>query len=227
MEANFGPMFKFTEPGTQLFVTGAPLSGKSTISPTLAASIEGCSMQNMDIFRLLAQTFDSIKPEQEREPTLNYGSCDGYLAIGNGQYTADNLRVGFRRYSKAVFGLAEIVIPSLEAQGAQSVLFEGVQAAPSLVKPYLANKSKLIIVTADEDQFAQNRLQMFGRDPVMEDRYSTEKLSTIQDEIVEQSYELAEDSVLRVDNTKNWKEDTLPAVVSFLQQTGVIKSSVS
>lgn len=221
----FGPNYQFTDPGTLLFITGVPLSGKSTISPHLAASIEGCSMQNMDIFRLLAQTIDALKPEDEREPALQFGSCDGYLAVGDGSYSPANLLTGFGRYSRAVFGLAEIVIPSLEAQGAQSVLFEGVQLQPSLIEPHLKGNSKLVIVTSSDVKLKENRDNLFGGDPVMNDRYSTEKLLVLQDELVRQGQELPADSVLCVENTGNWK-DTLPTILDFLQRTNALRRLV-
>ena len=222
---SLAPGYQFTEPGTLLFVTGVPLSGKSTISPQLAASVEGCSMQNMDVFRLLAQTIDGMKSEDEREPALQFGSCDGYLAVGDGSYSPENLLEGFGRYSRAVFALADIVIPSLEAQGAQSVLFEGVQLQPSLVAPHLKGNSKLIVVTSSDVQLKANRDRLFGGDPVMDDRYSNDKLLTLQDELLRQADELPADSVLRVDNTGEWP-DTLPVILDFLQRTNTIKRLV-
>lgn len=220
------PGFEFTEPGTLLFVTGVPLSGKSTISPQLTASIQGCSMQNLDIFRLLAQTVDEMRPPEDREAALQFGSCDGYLAVGDGSYSPDSLIEGFGRYSRAVFALADIVIPSLEAQGAQSVLFEGAQLMPSLVAPHLKGNSKLIVVTSDEVQLKKNRNKLFGGDPVMEDRYSDERLLLLQDEILRQADALPENSVLRVNNVGQWQE-ALPAILDFLQSTGAIRSLVS
>ena len=217
-----GPEYRFTEPGTLLFVTGVPLAGKSTIAPALAASIRGCALQNMDILRILAQEFDGMKPEAEREPTLNYGSCDSYAAIGDGSYSPESLVEGYRRYSRAVFRIAELVIPKMEAQGAQAAVFEGVQLLPSIVAPHLKAKNKLIVVTSDTSQLAANRQSVFGNDPLMSERYSAEHLMILQGEILDQAQQLPEETVFRAENTGDYA-GTLTDIVSFLHETNVIE----
>jgi len=52
---------EFVSPKTVLFICGVPLSGKTTITPLVASSIEGRSTQSMDIFRLLAQHWQKNK----------------------------------------------------------------------------------------------------------------------------------------------------------------------
>lgn len=213
--------YQFAEPGTLLFVTGVPLSGKSTLSAPLAAAIEGCSLQNMDILRVLAQKMDSYKPKADREPALQYGSCDSYIAVGDGSYSKASLLEGYRRYSRAVFNLAEAVIPKLEAQGAQSVLFEGVQIQPDLTAPHLAGNNRLIIITANEARLAANRKILFGDDPLMNSRYSIKRLLLLQNEILRQSRALPADVVLHIDNSGD-RRDAVQAVMAQLQEQHVI-----
>lgn len=62
------PKYSFVNPNTLLFLTGVPLSGKSSIAPLVASAIEDCTVQNMDIIRILAQERELQKPENKRNP---------------------------------------------------------------------------------------------------------------------------------------------------------------
>lgn len=109
------PEYEFTSQKVLIFLTGVPLSGKTTITPLIASSIKGCATQSMDIFRLMAQELEKAKPEDQRNPFVHYGSCDSYKIIGNGKYSPQNLIDGYMAYSSAVSSLLEMVIPKLEA----------------------------------------------------------------------------------------------------------------
>lgn len=208
-----GPEYKFTRQGTLIFLTGVPLSGKSTIAPLIASSIEGCTLQPMDIIRLVAQEIESHKPERERSPFVNYGSCDSYVAIEDGSYSPQSLLLGFNAYSEIVSSPLRNIIPKLEVQGAQNVLFEGVQLTPSIVMSYLNSNSKLIIVTSNAQKLESNRRKMFGDNTELIERYSTDRLLLLQEEILKQSREIPEEKVAYFDNTGDYRN----AVVNILQ----------
>ena len=137
VERRVVPEFRFNSPDTSIFLTGVPLSGKSTIAPIISSSIEGCLTQSMDIIRLIAQRMDEAKPVAKRNPFVRFGSCDSYLFVGDGSYSEQSLVEGYNSYSSAVFSVLGDIVPKMEVQGVQNVLFEGVQLAPSLVAPYL------------------------------------------------------------------------------------------
>lgn len=216
------PEYRLSGPNTLIFVTGAPLSGKSTIVPLIASSIEGCTLQPMDIIRLLAQEIENAKPNEKRNPFVSYGSCDSYTLVGDGSYSPEALIEGFNRYSKAVSSLLTNIIPKLEAQGVRDLLFEGVQLTPSIVAPYLNGSNRLIVVTSDESMFASNRNKVFGDNQELIERYSTERLLLLQQEILRQARELPKDKVFYVENTGEYTDAAID-VVSFLLETGVIK----
>ena len=216
------PEFTFTNPNTLLFLTGAPLSGKSTIAPIIASSIEGCAQQSMDIIRLMAQETEAYKPENERNPFVQYGSCDSYVFVGDGSYSPENLVGGFNAYSEAVTSLLTRIIPKLETQGVRNVLFEGVQLTPRILAPYLVDSNRLIIVTSSEEQLLKNRDKLFGEDHKLLDRYSIDRLLLLQDEILRQSKDVPSDKILCVDNTQDY-DTTVSSIISLLLSGGVIQ----
>lgn len=217
------PEYEFTSQKVLLFLTGVPLSGKSTIAPLVAASIKGCTIQSMDIFRLMAQELEEAKPESLRNPYVHYGSCDSYKLVKNGEYNPENLIEGFMAYSKAVSSLLDLVIPKLEAQGVQDILFEGVQLAPDIVEPFLKGKdARLIILQTNKPKITSNRREIFGENQEMEERYSTDRLLVLQDEILKQSKNIASDKVVVVDNTGEYTKTT-SRVLQFLSNTGLIR----
>lgn len=217
------PEYEFTSQKVLLFLTGVSLSGKSTIAPLVSASIKGCAVQSMDIFRLMAQELENAKPDELRNPFVHYGSCDSYKLIKDGKYSPENLIEGFMAYSKVVSSLLDLVIPKLEAQGVQDLLFEGVQLAPDIVVPYLKGKdARLIILQTNETKLASNRREIFGENPEMEERYSTDKLLILQNEILRQAKKIAPDKVIVVDNTGDYR-DTASQVLGFLSGTGLIR----
>lgn len=213
--------FVFRKSETSIFLTGVPLSGKSTIAPRVAAQIEGCETQSMDIFRLFANAFEDLKPDAEQNRFVRYGSCDSYLHIGDGKYTPDRLVEGFRRYALGVSSLLKIIYPSLEAQGARNLLFEGVQLTPEAVKDYLFGDNKLIIVRADIQRLRDNREKLYGRNQQMEERYSDESLLLIQDEILRQSRLLDPNTYFIVENTADYAK-AVDEITQFLTKTEVI-----
>ncbi|MBI2195481.1 MAG: hypothetical protein HYU48_00335 [Candidatus Levybacteria bacterium] len=217
-----GPEYSFTKQGTLVFITGAPLSGKSTISPLVAATIKSCALQNMDIIRLIAQEIDRNKPKSQRNPFVTYGSCDSYVFIGDGSYSPEHLIEGFNGYSEAVSSVLTGIIPKLELQGERNVLFEGVQLIPSFVSPYLTNNNKLIVIRSDASQINLNRHGMFAGNQELIDRYSTERILLLQEEILRQSRTIPQDKVFYVDNTGDYT-DTVIKIIQFLLNSQVIK----
>lgn len=214
--------FKFSRPNSRIFFTGVALSGKSTISPKVAARIDGCTLQNMDILRLTAQIVESQKPEGSRNPFVFLGSCDAYTAVGNGTFTPESLVSGFNNYAEAVSSQLEWILPSLEAQGARDVAFEGVQLTPNIVKRHQNDTTRLIIVTSTEQQLRENAVKMFGDETDLLERYSPEKLLLLQNEILKQADQFPKDKLLIIDNT-----DTVSKAVSsatgFLFESGLIE----
>jgi 2-phosphoglycerate kinase len=217
------PKYKLISSNTLVFISGAPLSGKSTIAPLVVSSIKGCTLQPMDIIRLLAQEVENQKPENERSPFVNYGSCDSYVALRDGSYSPESLIEGFNAYSEAVSSLLTKIIPKLEAQGVRDLLFEGVQLTPKIIRPYLHGNNKLIVITSNESQLASNRGKIFGKNQELLDRYSTDKLMLIQKEILRQANEISKHKVLRVENVGEYT-DCVVEIIQFLLDEKVITS---
>lgn len=215
------PEYSFTNPNTILFLTGVPLSGKSSITPLVASTIEDCTMQNMDIIRLLAQEREMQKPENERNPFVRYGSCDSYLFVGDGSYSPTSLLTGFNSYAQAVSSLLTDIVPKLEAQGAQKVLFEGVQLTPQIVAPFLGGDNKLIIITSNEAKLSSNREKRFGRDTELLERYSLDRLLLLQEEIIRQGKVVSPGKIFFVENTTDYV-DTVVNIIRLLIAEGVI-----
>jgi len=156
----------------------------------------------MDIIRLFAQQMEAFKPVSERNPFVQYGSCDSYALVGDGSYSPESLVEGFNAYSEAVSSLLAGIIPRLETQGVRNMLFEGVQLTPSLVAPYLVGDNRLIIITSSEPQLRSNIDKLFGENQELKERYSIERLLLLQAEILRQSREISPDRLLQVDNTE-------------------------
>ena len=213
---------KFSHPNSRIFFTGVPLSGKSSISPQVAARIEGCTLQNMDILRLTAQIAESQKPEGKRNPFVFLGSCDAYSAVGDGAFTPDSLVRGFNNYAEAVSSQLNWILPSLEAQGARDVAFEGVQLTPNIIKRHLNDSTRLIIVTSTENQLRENAVKMFGNEADLLERYSPEKLLLLQDEILKQAAEFPKDKLLIVNNTDTISKAASSAM-GFLFESGLVE----
>lgn len=216
-EANF----RFSKPNTLLFITGVPLSGKSTIAPLITPMIEGCALQNMDIIRLVAGQMEDLKAESERNPFLNLGSCDAFTIVGDGTFTPEHLVTGFNAYSKAVCSVLENILPKLEAQGAKDVIFEGVQLTPSLVAPLLKGNSKLIIITSNEERLRANANKLFADEAWLLERYSPDKLLLLQDEILRQAKGIPDDKLLIVDNSGTYL-DSAAKILQFLANSETI-----
>ncbi len=218
----FESPFTLTQQNTLLFLTGAPLSGKSTIAPYISSAIESCSLQPMDIMRLVSQMIQQEKPAHERNPFVYLGSCECYELIGDGTYTKESLIEGYNKYSEAIFGPAAWMFPKFETQGEHNVLFEGVQITPRLVRDYLNHKNKLIIITSNEKQLRENTIRLYGEEPNLLDRYSTDKLLAIQEELIKQTSVLKKDDFLIVENTGDYKKP-VKEIFEFLLSNNVVK----
>lgn len=193
--------YKFARHNSRIFITGSPLSGKSTLSPLIVSSIADCTWQNMDIIRLTAQLVEEQKPESLRSPFADYGSCDAYKAIGDGSYSPETLLQGFKKYAEIVGTSLSFILPKLEAQGARDVLFDGVQLMPDIVKKHMNENTKLIVVTSTKERFESNTKKMFGNEKWLLDRYSPDKLLLLQDELLRQAKDFPKDKLLVVDNS--------------------------
>ena len=214
--------YEFTNPDTLIFVTGVPLSGKSTIAPLVSSSIKGCVLQSMDIMRLLMQEVENSKSEKKRNKFVEYGSCDSYKLINDGLYSVKNLIKGFNRYSEAVCYFLPSIISKLEKQGVKNLLFEGVQLTPSIVMPYLKNNSKLIILTLNESRMIQNRNILFSDDQECIERYSIERLLALQKEIINQSKKISKNSLFVIENRGDYI-DIASEIMQLLLNSNTIK----
>lgn len=215
-------MRRFKEPETLLFLNGAPLSGKSTIASFLGSRILDCTVQSMDMIRLISCSRNRTLPPALREPTLEYGSCDSYRAIGDGSYSRDALLGGYRQYSRATCHLLNDIIPGFEAQGTGSVVFEGVQLLPEIIGEYLVSnvKNNFIMVKSTEKKLDANRVMKYGAQPsLLTERYSTDKLLLIQSEIIAQAQLLPSEQVLTVQNTGTYVE-AVDQIIVFLRNNG-------
>jgi len=212
------PKYKFCHPGSLLFVTGAPLSGKSTISSIIASSIEGCATQSMDIIRLLAQEVEGLKKLEQRSPFVNYGSCDSYLLIDNGSYSPSKLIKGYNLYSQVICRLLFRILPKLEKQGVNELLVEGVQLMPKLVEKIMKGNDTLVIIAADKDRFHENRKSIFGKDKKLNARYSTNKLLLIQQEILKQAKSVQNKKIIVIRNNDNCSNVASVVIKSLLKK---------
>lgn len=66
-----------------------------------------------------------------------------------------------------------------------------------------------------------NRREIFGDDKEMTERYSTEKLLVLQDELLRQSKEIPSGKVVTINNVGEYT-DTASEVIRFLSKTGLI-----
>lgn len=217
--------YRFTKPGTSIFINGAPLTGKTTIAPLLAANLAGSTIQNGDIIRLAAQAIDQQLPESIRNPFLQLGSCDAYLAVGDGLYSPETLIEGYRAYSEATCRLLGHIVSRAEVQGANDIIFEGVQLMPDTVKPYLEGTNRLIVLTSNREMLGAKRDRRYGSGPSMlHDRYSDDRILLIQEEILRQANGLDSDIVLRLRDTGRYVE-AVAKIIDFLHRTGTIEES--
>lgn len=214
--------YRFAACNSRVYITGVPLSGKSSVAPLIAGRIGDCTLQNMDILRLMAQCVEHQKPEVCRNPFVEYGSCDSYRAVGDGSYSDAALIEGYRQYSEAVAGAALAwILPKLETQGARDVIIEGVQLMPEIVKRHINDNTRLIVLTSSEDRLGANARKIFGAERWLMERYSPDKLLLLQDEILQQSERFPSDKIFVVDNTSSI-ENTACQVLEFLLSSGEI-----
>lgn len=214
--------YKFAKNNSRIFITGVPLSGKSTISPLVARNISDCTWQNMDILRLTAQMVEEQKPVELRSLFVNYGSCDSYKAIGDGTFSPESLIEGFKLYSEIVSDSLSFILPKLEAQGAKDVLFDGVQTTPDIVKRHMNDSTILIVLTSSESRLRKNATKMFGDEQWLLDRYSPDKLILLQKEILRQAKDFPKDKLLIVDNSGKIS-GSAHKIMDFLLFSGMIK----
>lgn len=219
------PEFQLTKQNTIIFITGAPLSGKSTITPLVYSGIQGITYQSMDILRLVAQEIENSKNTAKKNPYVFSGSCESYKLIGNGEYSVERLIQGFNKYSKAVSSiLFKRIIPNLDIQGDSNLLVEGVQLTPDIVAPFLKGNNKLIVFKSDAKTLSSNRKKLYGDGKLFLDRYSNEKLLAIQDEILSQAQKLPQEKVAII-NTTSEAQDDASKIINWLRETKTIQSA--
>ena len=56
-------MKNITNKNSIIFISGSPLSGKTTIAVKLGSNIEGISILSMDIVRIFSQMLEDQKPD--------------------------------------------------------------------------------------------------------------------------------------------------------------------
>lgn len=213
--------YKFTQNNSRIFMTGVPLSGKSTISPLITSNITDCTWQCMDIIRLTSQMIEEQKPKNKRNTLVNYGSCDAYKAIGDGSYSPQSLIQGFKKYAEIVSVSLDYILPRLEAQGAKDVLFEGVQLTPDIVIRHTNENTRLIVITSTAERLFANAKKLFGNEQWLLDRYSPDKLLLLQKELLRQAQDFPKDKLLVVDNSGRILDSTRE-IMEYLLFSGVI-----
>jgi 2-phosphoglycerate kinase len=187
--------YVFSKPHNVIFITGAALSGKTTLAPMITKNIDNCVVQHMDIVRLLSQDVERRKPKKEQTEFVFYGSADSYELVGDGSYSKENLIKGFRIYSQKVSEMLFNIFPKLNPEDVENIIFEGVQLMPELVAPFLDKPGyKLIVLTTTEKQFEINREKTFKDHPAG-NLYTNEILMTIQGEIVRQAKKITSPQV--------------------------------
>ena len=212
----------FTKPGTSIFLTGAPLSGKSTLSQIIVSSIRDCAIQNMDIIRLINIKLEELKSPQKRNRFCKYGSCDSYIYVGDGSYSDESLIKGFQKNSKSICSVLKYIMPNLEKQGVMNVIFEGVQLNPGIIKKYLINNNKLIIISTDERQFRQNGQKLYRQEPDLRKKYNPGRLILVQKNIIKQSKDITKSKVIYINNLKSYQR-AAGQILKTLEKLKVIK----
>lgn len=213
--------YKFAHPHNVLFITGAPLSGKSTIAPLINSRLNNCVIQHMDVIRLLSQEVELQKPEEERNNYVFYGSTDAYKLVGDGIYSPEKLVKGYRLYSIGIASLLFSVFNKLNPEDIDNMTVEGVQLMPELVAPYLKRDGySLVVLTADEDQFNYNRDKDFT-DPEVKKKYSNDKVILVQNEILRQIKGLSDNKVIVTQN-KGRPVDVVRKILKKLVRTSFI-----
>lgn len=214
--------YVFTKPKTCIFLTGAPLSGKSILSQIILSYIQDCGIQSMDIIRLLNIKFEELKITKKRNIFYKYGSCDSYVSVGSGVYSDESLIKGFQENSKSICSVLEYIMPNLEKQGVMNVIFEGVQLNPKIIKKYLLNNNKLIIISTNKRQFQKNGQKLYGQEFDLRKRYDPRRLILIQKNIIEQSKDLEKDKVIYINNTRSCTNVAIQ-ILEELEKLEVIK----
>jgi len=215
-------MHRLINEKSNIFIVGAPFSGKSTISSILLSQIEGVTNLPMDIVRIFAQILEKKKPKASRNKFVELGSCDCYELINDGKPTDKNIIDSYKIYSKSVFEPLKQIMPKLEAQGCEHLIIDGVQLMPELIAPYLGKYAKLIIITSCAEKFISNKQKVIGTDKALQKRYSNDTLNLIQTEILKQARELDKNNYTIVENTGN-VEDCTDIIIDYLKKIGFIQ----
>ena len=192
--------YRFIEPGSVVFLTGTPLSGKSTIAPIVSMQIENCAMQHMDVIRLLSQQIELIKPEGQRNNLVMFGSTDAYTQIGDGTYSDAALIEGYKQYSKAVTKHFFAVLNQLNPEDISNMFIEGVQLLPEIVAPYLQSHPGLLIILTSNNNTLQTRVEERYIDPTVQSKYRPKMLQLIQDTLLDQSKIISQKNLLVIKN---------------------------
>lgn len=123
---------------------------------------------------------------------------------------------------QAVSSLLTGIIPKLEVQGAQRVLFEGVQLTPQIVSPFLTGDNRLIVITSSAARLSSNREKRFGKEAELLERYSLDRLLLLQDEIIRQGKTISPGKLFFVDNINDYT-DTATSIIRLLIATSVMR----
>ncbi|OGE31902.1 hypothetical protein A2631_02130 [Candidatus Daviesbacteria bacterium RIFCSPHIGHO2_01_FULL_44_29] len=195
--------YKFTNKGSVLFIAGAPLSGKSTITSLLAQQIEDSCIQHMDIIRLISQQIESLKPRSARNELVYLGSTDAYKKIGTGEYSKENLIAGYRLYSDGVVQHFLPILDKLNDQDVSTLIIEGVQILPSLIEKYTNLQNfYYVLITASPDGYKIHLDKLF-KSLYLKNKYSVSKLIAIQEYLIKEVELLPESKKTIIKNEKD------------------------
>lgn len=213
--------YKLNQRSSKLFIVGPPLIGKTTLASHLTSIIIDMPVVSMDIVRIFAQLIENEKLAKLRNKFVQYGSCDSYTLVGDGTFKKENIINGYKAYAKAVFNPITNVIPKLETQGCENVIFEGVQLMPELVAPYLGKNCKLIVLKSNPDRFNQSKKNLFEDNKILHNRYNNVALSTIQTEILKQASKIDSCHCIVIDNSFD-KNTLITNVIKVLKEMDFI-----
>lgn len=219
--------YKFTDQETNIFIAGAPLSGKSSFAPLLAACIQGAIPQNYDIFRGILIADDDQLPPSQQDKFLRLGSCDAFSALDDGRYTPGRLIEGYRQHAKAMCKPLGVLFSSMSIQGSCNVIFEGVQLSAENVSPFMRPEDVYMVLTASDKQFLDRISKRYGNDIDLRTRYSADRLSLVQDEIVAQAHNYFSGQELVIDGEDSVVGSVMKAVAQLKNMKYVANVNVS
>lgn len=216
--------YSYILPHNVLFLTGAPLCGKSTIASILNACIVDSAIQHMDLIRLLSENMENKKPINKRNKFVGLSSVDAYKEIGNSEYSTDNLILGYKLYSEAVSQLILSVLDKLNPEDIDHLIMEGAQLLPELTAPYLSRPGYgIIVLKTTEEQFNIHRENVFSEQN-LRDKYSNEKVISIQNELIKQAEKINSKKVFIVENNGT-PETVVLKILEMLEINNLIRKN--